>query len=278
MNYAPLIFEESKKRKGFLEFILVAGAPVYIKQVNKLEKLSDKTLTLRDIQETLSSLKTRVAGSQKLAPNKGFFSFGIPDTGRFSVFYFLQRSSHVISISRASFGCLNLDEILENKDIYEKASKIVLEGNLICVLSQSKIAYSEFILSFLNYLGEKSSLLIYTAERPLTYLLRHNNSIFIQRELGTDVESLEEAIKDSFNVNPNILFINDVSLSGKELIENIFSFFPYPFTVIFNLVGNSKEDFEKTLKTFELEHIESHVNSLWILRYKEDKYQLEIIT
>ena len=278
MNFTPLIFDQAKKYEGFVEFILVAGAPISVKNVKGIEKISERKLTPEDVHETLASLRTHVAGRIRLEPNRGVFSFGIPEVGRFRVVYFLQRGSLVVSVAKTSFEPLNLEDILENKEAYKKASEIILEKNIICVLSPSKIAYGEFMLSFLNKIGEEKSLLIYTAERPLTYLLKHKNSLFIQREIGMDIDNLREALRDSLSIYPNILFVNDMFLSGGETLKDVFEFFPYPFSVVFGLIGEKREDFEKTLKNFNMEYVKDAVNFLWILKYREGKYHLEIIT
>lgn len=278
MNFTPLIFDQARKYEGFVEFILVAGASISVKNVKGIENISERKLTPEDVHETLASLRTHVAGRIRLEPNRGVFSFGVPEVGKFRVVYFLQRGSLVVSVAKTSFEPLKLEDILENKEVYEKASEVILEKNIICVLSPSKITYGEFMLSFLNKIGEEKSLLIYTAERPLTYLLKHKKSVFIQREIGMDIDNLKEALRDSLSIYPNILFVNDIYLSGGETLKDIFEFFPYPFSIVFGLIGEKKEDFEKTLKNFNMEYVEDAVNSLWILKYKEGKYHLEIIT
>ncbi|MFN3471651.1 MAG: twitching motility protein, partial [Aquificaceae bacterium] len=103
-----------------------------------------------------------------------------------------------------SFGLHNIGRfrVSEDKEGISKLKEIVRLHNSGVVIIQCKnqAMASPFVYSFLQSLCENYSKVIYILESPLSFLLKHGQSLVIQKEVGVDVESFEEGLKDAFYI------------------------------------------------------------------------------
>ena len=75
------------------------------------------------------------------------------------------------------------------------------------ITSRDHIKASMFAYSLLQHVSIHFSKVIYILEKPLNYLLKHGNSLVIQREIGIDVESMQEGLRDAMLIKPDIFYI-----------------------------------------------------------------------
>lgn len=65
-------------------------------------------------------------------------------------------------------------------------------------------------LSILRYLNENSDGHIVTVEDPIEYPMTGKKCVFTQREVGTDVESFGEGLRDAMRLSPNVILAGEV--------------------------------------------------------------------
>ncbi|RUM30040.1 MAG: hypothetical protein DSY42_05285 [Aquifex sp.] len=276
MNLAPVILDRFKGENIPAEVLLIAGTPPVLRKGKSFEKLVERSITPEDIRETLAALRQHVAGKVKLEPEKGLFSFGLSGVGRVRVIYFTQRGSLVIFVAKTPFSPPHLEEIIGEEEKIKELECCINEKKLIKVVAPSNTVYTLFTMSFLNYIGNKYQRVIYTLERPLSYLLKHSQSIFIQREVGIDLSDLDEGMREAVMVEPDLVYINDIYYSTREIIEFIRHFYPYPFTVIFGSVGFSFEEVLNFIIAHRDGFVVELVDEVWLITEKEYKYFVEI--
>ncbi len=270
MNFVPLIFEKARKEGRAIEFLLVAGAPLILRRIGRIVRLTERPLNQNDIRETLMTLREHASLKQKLDPFRGYFSFGLPNVGRFRVVYYHQRGTLTISILKTTVNPAPLEQLLENfSDVFEKIMDILQSRKLICVVSPSYNLYSEIMGSLLQEYGNRRGGVFYTLERPIMFLLKHAKGVFIQREIGIDVEDLDTGLMEGISTFADIIFINDTFVSNEEITHFLAKYYPTPSATVFPQIGEN-------LKHFEYLENKLSVDVFWFLRPLDEKALLEI--
>jgi Tfp pilus assembly protein, pilus retraction ATPase PilT len=224
MNYAPQILNYLGSVGTVSEVFLAPNASPVERREGKLVRFMPVVLTSEDIRDTLVALKSYASDSLGPLGKEGSFSFSIHKSGRFRVAYMTQRGSYVISIIKTLFEIPTIEELCQNPlHVIKKINRIVgdLSGRCMVITSRDHIKASMFAYSLLQHVSIYFSKVIYILEKPLNYLLKHGNSLVIQREIGTDVESLQEGIEDAMLIKPDILYIGYTERFDEREIEEI---------------------------------------------------------
>lgn len=211
-------------KENVKELILAAGARPAIKIKQGIEFLSYSRLKPEEVKNILLNLQQRSKLVNQPLAKKGQFSVGISGVGRLQVFYSLQRGSYLLIIKRVKDMPPFLRELLANISDREKILSIFKEPfGFILIQSASVEPAKDFIASILTYLSRYSNFVIHTIEDPITYTLKHEQSLVIQTEVGEDVSSIEEGIQIARILNPNITYISKLTNSRelKELLSLI---------------------------------------------------------
>ncbi len=213
MNYAPQLLNYLSSTQDFTEVILAPKASPMERTGNVLKKVMDVTFSPEDIRDTLIALRSHTPVALGPLGREGFFSFGIPNIGRFRVAYITQRGSYVVSITRVPFDIPDPETILENPGDISTLKNSILEssGGIIAIIGISQIKNNLLAYSVIKRINQEEQKVIYIIERPISYLIKHGNSIIIQREVGIDVDNFEEGIKDAMLINPDIIYVSDVN-------------------------------------------------------------------
>ncbi len=69
---------------------------------------------------------------------------------------------------------------------------------------------STTIASMIDRIGEKSACRIITVEDPIEYIFQQKHSIISQREVGRDVKSFREGLKEMMREDPDIIFVGEM--------------------------------------------------------------------
>ncbi|MCS7262363.1 MAG: twitching motility protein [Aquificaceae bacterium] len=226
MNYTPQIINYLGSREGINELYMVPGAFIMEKRVNKLVKVSNAVLTQEDIRDTLVALRSYASPAFGPLGREGMFSFGVKGIGRFRVKYATQRGSYMVHIVRTPYQIPFLERLCQDRSLISKLEEIVRLQNsgLIVFYGRRQIVVSTFIYSLLQDVSQKYSKVIFILESPLNFLLKHSRSLVIQREVGVDTETFEEALRDALHMNPDILYMGQrdaIPAKEQEQILNL---------------------------------------------------------
>jgi len=224
MNYAPQILNYLGSLGTVSEVFLAPNASPMERKGGKLVRFMPVVLTSEDIRDTLVALKSYASGSLGPLGKEGSFSFSIHKSGRFRVAYMTQRGSYVISIIKIPFEIPTIEELYQDPlHVIKGINRIVgdLSGSCVVITSRDHIKASMFAYSLLQHVSIHFSKVIYILEKPLNYLLKHRNSLVIQREISTDVESLQKGLEDAMLIKPNILYIGYTERFDEKEIEEI---------------------------------------------------------
>jgi len=90
------------------------------------------------------------------------------------------------------------------KDIIERKSGLVL------VTGIAGAGKSTTIASLIDRISQIRSCRIITIEDPIEYIFQQKNSIISQRELGRDVKSFADGLRDMLREDPNVIFVGEM--------------------------------------------------------------------
>jgi len=141
-------------------------------------------------------------------------SYSLPNGGRFRASIFKQRGSfgiimRVIPPHISTFQELNLPPVL---------GEIVKAPNgLILVTGPTGNGKSTTLASMIRCINEQSSYNIITIEDPIEFLFTSQKSCIIQREVGIDTSSFNNALKAALRMDPDVIMVGE--MRDKDTID-----------------------------------------------------------
>ena len=249
MNLAPEILNFLREKREFTEVILAPKASPVERKERRVKKIMDVILSPEDIRDTLISLRANTSSSLGPLGREGFFSFGLPEIGRIRVTYLTQRGSYVVSIVKVPYDIPRLESIVSNRGDLDSLLETILATNgVVTIIGNSFVVHNLFSYSLLQEICEKETGLLYILERPITYLIRHSNSIVIQREVGVDVDSFEEGVEEAFFLNPEMIYMSDIML--KDALKASRRLIDVPVLTIMSLTASSVDTLRRSVDSF----------------------------
>lgn len=207
------------KSKNGSDLYITAGAPPSMKIDGKLTPVAKQKLMPEHTQELTRAIMNDKQISEFEATNECNFAISLPNVSRFRVNAFIQRGSvgmviRILTSYIPSFEDLKLPSVL--KDIaMTKRGLVVFVGATGSGKSTSQAA-------FIDYRNVNSFGHIITIEDPIEYVHSHKGCIVTQREIGTDTEGWEIALKNTLRQAPDVILIGEVR--DRETMEHAIMF------------------------------------------------------
>lgn len=172
---------------------------------------------------------------------------GLAGIGRFRINAFKQRGSNALAIRCIKTEVPNFNSLNLPKVILDIATK---NRGLILVTGTTGSGKSTLLASMIDYINEQKAVNVVTIEDPIEYLYKNKKSAIAQREVGTDTNSFENALRGCFRQDPDVILIGEIrdsktmetalsasdtghlvmstlhTMNAVETITRIISFFP----------------------------------------------------
>jgi twitching motility protein PilU len=182
----------------------------------------------------------------------------VPGIGRFRLSAFCQRGSisavfRYIPVQIPDLNTLKLPPIL---------AELVMERHgLILVVGATGSGKSTTIASMLDKRNEARSGHILTLEDPIEYLYRSKKSIVNQREIGSDTDSLQVALKNALRQAPDCILIGEIR--DKATMSDAMAYAQSGHLVVATLhANNSYNALNRIISFFPLENRQSLLQDL----------------
>src|SRR3989338_3176423 len=101
----------------------------------------------------------------------------------------------------------NLEDLAMPKVVYDLLN---LQQGLILVTGPTGCGKSSSLAAMINYINQQRSCSIVTLEDPVEFRFKHNKSIIIQRQLGSDMVSFNEGLKHILRQDPNVIMVGEM--------------------------------------------------------------------
>lgn len=186
---------------------LTVGLPPMIRRDGRLVPLPYESAMERDTQRIVYDVLNNEQIEHFERTRELDFSYGVKGVGRFRFNVYRQRSSvgcamRVIPNVVPSMESLKLPPIC--RELTRKHAGLVL------VTGPTGSGKSTTIASMIDIINSERECHIMTIEDPIEYLHQHKKSMVNQRELGTDTDSFNNALRASLREDPDVILIGEM--------------------------------------------------------------------
>jgi len=205
--------------KGGSDLFIIAGAAPAMRIHGKVTPVTEKKLTPDHTLALTQSLMNE-SEREEFRQSKEFnFAIAVPDVSRFRVNALVQRGSaglvvRVIPNEIPSFADLHMPDILSQVAMTKRGLVIFVGG--------TGSGKSTSLAALIDYRNENSNGHIITIEDPVEFVHRHKGCIVTQREVGTDTDSFEIALKNTLRQAPDVILIGEIR--DQQTMEHAIAF------------------------------------------------------
>ncbi|MDN7123802.1 PilT/PilU family type 4a pilus ATPase [Pseudidiomarina terrestris] len=201
------------------DLFISANLPPSAKINGELRHLSEQKLSnegaLDLVKEALGE-KHQDEFFKEFEANFAIFREGI---GRFRVSAFWQRQRAGMVIRRIVTEIPTVDEL----KLPETLTKLIMaKRGLMLVVGGTGTGKSTSLAALIGYRNQHSRGHILTIEDPVEFVHEHGKSMVTQREVGTDTESFESALKSSLRQAPDVILVGEIR--SQEVMEYALTF------------------------------------------------------
>ena len=206
-------------KKGGSDLFIIAGAAPSMRVHGKVNPVMDKILTPEHTLAMAKCLMTEIEKEDFKNNKECNFAIALPSISRFRVNALVQRGSaglvvRIIPNDIPSFADLHLPERLSEIAMAKRGLVIFVGG--------TGSGKSTSLASMVDYRNENSNGHIITVEDPVEFVHQHKGCIVTQREVGTDTESFEIALKNTLRQAPDVILIGEIR--DQKTMEHAIAF------------------------------------------------------
>ncbi|KQP14958.1 PilT/PilU family type 4a pilus ATPase [Pseudorhodoferax sp. Leaf267] len=130
-----------------------------------------------------------------------------PGVGRFRVSAMRQRGSCAVVVRYINSEIPELSALNVPMSL---ADLVLRKRGLLLVVGATGAGKTTTLAAMLDHRNQRQSGHILTIEEPIEFLFRNKKSIVNQREIGTDTQSLQVALKNALRQAPDVILIGEI--------------------------------------------------------------------
>lgn len=216
MQSAPIIFNylNAMDQYDASDLYITVGFPPSVRNEKGLIALKKEALTPDDITELLNAVLTNRQLREFEMKMEMNSSLDMGKRGRYRVNVLMQRGYPAMVIRRIvtqipSFDTLKLPPIFSQLSMERRG--------LILVTGMTGSGKSTTLASMLDYRNSTEDGHIITIEDPIEYFHEHKKCVITQREVGTDTENYQIAMKNALRQRPDVILVGEIR--DREVME-----------------------------------------------------------
>lgn len=206
MNTMERILRMMAERKGS-DIYLSADSPALIRINGTCVPVNAQILPAEAPLKLLSEVvhPTRIEELQRTGELN--MAIQLPGAGNYRISAMRQRGSYAvvvrhIALKIPSFADLQLPDVLK--------TLIMEKRGLILMVGATGAGKSTTLASMLDYRNENASGHILTVEEPIEFTYTNKKSMVNQRDVGSDTQSLQIALKNALRQAPDVIQIGEI--------------------------------------------------------------------
>ena len=168
---------------------------------------SEEVLTPKDTLSLAYSVLTENQKKRFETENELDFSFGIQNLARFRGNVFKQRGCVSVVIRQIPFSVKTFQELGLPAVVAALADK---PRGLVLVTGPTGSGKSTTLAAMIDKINKELKGHIITVEDPIEFIHRHQACIVNQREVGTDTNSFQAALKYALRQDPDVVLIGEM--------------------------------------------------------------------
>ena len=183
------------------------GAPPAYRIDGGLVKLKGPAVT-PDIAKQLIFPLLKEHGLQKLQTEHSVDGSYRMGNLQFRINVFRENDGFAAAIRALALDVPQIEEIGFPNDIWQDI--IDLKAGLVLLTGITGAGKSTTIASLVGRISEKTACRIITVEDPIEYILPQKASMISQREVGRDVKSFHDGLKEMMREDPDVIFVGEM--------------------------------------------------------------------
>jgi twitching motility protein PilU len=198
-------------QKGASDLFLTAGFPPALKLDGRITPIGDKPLLPTETQALAKTVMTEKQWTQFSLTKEANFAIQEAEAGRFRVSVFVQQGRVGIVFRHINTRIPELHE-LGLPGIMRDIS--LMPRGLVLLVGGTGTGKSTTLAAMMGYRNRNRADHILTVEDPIEFVHEHDKCVITQREVGSDTESWEVALKNSLRQAPDVILIGEVRDRG----------------------------------------------------------------
>jgi len=194
--------------QGASDIHLVANLPPISRIDGNLVFLdASQPLSAREVEQLALSILTDEQKQRFLGSRDLDLGFSTADGIRFRINLFYEKNNVGLAARVINEKLPTMEEIGMPAISFDLLN---LKQGLILVTGPTGCGKSTTLAAMINYINQRRREHIVTLEDPIEYIFRPDQSIIIQRQLGTDMISFAEGLKHALRQYPNVIMVGEM--------------------------------------------------------------------
>ncbi len=187
---------------------LVVDAPVLLRIDGELTGVdAKKILTRKEVEQMVFSLLNEEQKKRFIKDRELDLSYENDEEARFRVNLHYERDNVGLVARVISDKIPTLEDLAMPKVVYDLVN---LQQGLILVTGPTGCGKSTTLAAMINYINQNRKASIVTLEDPIEFRFKHEKSIIIQRQLGSDMVTFNEGLKHVLRQDPNVIMVGEM--------------------------------------------------------------------
>lgn len=200
--------------RGASDLHLTVGTPPQIRVDGKLIPLELPKLSPEDTKELAYGVLTETQRSQFERNKELDLSFGVKGLSRFRANVYRQRDCVAMALRRIPYEIMSFERLGLPAIVEELAEK---PNGLVLVTGATGSGKSTTMAAMIDKINRNVSAHILTIEDPIEYVHQHRKAIVNQRQVNSDTDSFNLALRSALRQDPDVVLIGE--MRDKETIE-----------------------------------------------------------
>ena len=193
--------------KSASDVYLSAHAPAMIKINGQTIPINSQVLPPEAPRNLLAEIVPATRIEELIDTGELNMAVPLDGVGNFRVSAFRQRGHVAVVIRFVPSDIPALDSL----NVAPILSELVMEKRgLVIMVGATGAGKSTTLAAMIDHRNERATGHILTVEDPIEYVYRNKKSVVNQRELGTDTESLQIALKNALRQAPDVILIGEI--------------------------------------------------------------------
>ncbi|MEF8833621.1 MAG: PilT/PilU family type 4a pilus ATPase [Halofilum sp. (in: g-proteobacteria)] len=207
------------KTREASDLYLAAGAPPTMKVHGKLVQVASQKLSPAHTQTLVRSIMNDKQSSEFEASNECNFAISLPGVSRFRVNAYVQRGTSAMVVRTITDEIPDFEELFLPPVMRDIG---MTKRGLVIFVGGTGSGKSTSLAAMIDYRNENSSGHIITIEDPIEFVHQHKGCIVSQREVGTDTDNWDIALKNTLRQAPDVILIGEIR--DRNTMENAIAF------------------------------------------------------